>query len=812
MFENEIKFISDFSLNKVKNLGSFVTFEKLSATSIHPAIITYISAELDYMISRDRKKLLQDSIFDYSGKVVSEHFKAIAKEIKQSKKISIDDLNKLILQAVSFNVHYVVRPKWSLTKLIYNDQDFVHVEELERMLGYLYYYDYVKNVLTAYISKRKVIQLTLTEFDLILNKIDRELFKSNAEELINNALLSIADFFNIGGIDKNKISLYAVEILLKEKNLMDYLLKLRRAIPDGSKKKYEIKDIKSVLYSTSPVKPDSVHGYEPDEVELLEQVEGEPLPETSAVNNEYEETEIVTEGMIQSEPELDDQITSVGEEPITEESEPEIFPQENIVEEINREEELLPIEEEYQNELQLSDLKKTEPDILEEAREIEEQLKANAGKEQNLESELSELMEEEISFAEDIPESKHPVPEEEYILVDEETEQEAEESRSKEDELLAFYENELASMDEDLSDLLVPKDELEEEKVEEIADTEVKAEEEPEPMVVEEEETQPAEESVMDKDDFDLFIFDEAQEEIITDEASDKFKEESEEDSELTDDVTQNVIEDTSKPETETSEEPETTSDSALEKEIINEMLEDYFRDEINGVEPLKQDLSLGDESEIKTPEVPTPLSDDEPVDVSNEEFKIEDDDIFSGKEISSAMFDDTSMDDDISGVMEEIDGLIEENTLSSLEQKTETEGTEPRKVKDTKKEHAYEEEKKVEDVDIFKDLPAEDEFKFEEPPAKQKIKTPLPKAEVPDREKDFFTYLTKKEMKKIVSNVFGGDDEDFVTTIERVSECSSYREATEILKDVFFSYRVSPYSKEAVLLTNAVSNFFRQS
>jgi len=320
MFENEIKFISDFSLNKVKNLGSFVTFEKLSATSIHPAIITYISAELDYMISRDRKKLLQDSIFDYSGKVVSEHFKAIAKEIKQSKKISIDDLNKLILQAVSFNVHYVVRPKWSLTKLIYNDQDFVHVEELERMLGYLYYYDYVKNVLTAYISKRKVIQLTLTEFDLILNKIDRELFKSNAEELINNALLSIADFFNIGGIDKNKISLYAVEILLKEKNLMDYLLKLRRAIPDGSKKKYEIKDIKSVLYSTSPVKPDSVHGYEPDEVELLEQVEGEPLPETSAVNNEYEETEIVTEGMIQSEPELDDQITSVGEEPITEES------------------------------------------------------------------------------------------------------------------------------------------------------------------------------------------------------------------------------------------------------------------------------------------------------------------------------------------------------------------------------------------------------------------------------------------------------------------------------------------------------------
>jgi len=53
--------------------------------------------------------------------------------------------------------------------------------------------------------------------------------------------------------------------------------------------------------------------------------------------------------------------------------------------------------------------------------------------------------------------------------------------------------------------------------------------------------------------------------------------------------------------------------------------------------------------------------------------------------------------------------------------------------------------------------------------------------------------------------------DEDFVTTIEKISECSAYKEATEILKGVFFTYRISPYSKEAVTLTNAVSHFFRQ-
>jgi len=150
MFEKEIKFISDFSLNKLKSFGSFVTFKKLSSTDLHPAIVSYISAELDYMIFRDRKKLLEDSIFDYSGREIADHFNVIAAELKQNKKISISDVHKLITQAVSFNINYVVRPKWSLTKLIYNDQDFVSVDELERMLNYLYYYDYVKNVLTAY--------------------------------------------------------------------------------------------------------------------------------------------------------------------------------------------------------------------------------------------------------------------------------------------------------------------------------------------------------------------------------------------------------------------------------------------------------------------------------------------------------------------------------------------------------------------------------------------------------------------------------------------------------------------------------------
>jgi hypothetical protein len=249
MFEKEIKFIGDFCLNQVKYLGSNFTFQKITATELHPAIVRYISAELEFMIYSDRRKLLQHSYFDYSGKDISEHFRKINHEIKKTKRIAFDDAKKLILQAVSFNANYVVKPNWSLSQLIYNDQDTVSIDELEMMLNYIYYYEHLKKVLLAYLTKRNIVQISKTEFDLILKKIDQELVKSNAEQLIQNALASIGDFFNIGGVERNLVSPVAVEIFLKEKSLFTHLLKLRKGISDPSKRKYTIEAIKRSIYT-----------------------------------------------------------------------------------------------------------------------------------------------------------------------------------------------------------------------------------------------------------------------------------------------------------------------------------------------------------------------------------------------------------------------------------------------------------------------------------------------------------------------------------------------------------------------------------
>jgi len=252
MFEKEIKFIVDFSLNKVKNLGTFFTFEKLLNTDIHPAILQYISAEIDFLIFEDRKKLIQNSVFDYSGPEIAKYFNQIAEEVKKSKKISVEDIKKLVTQAVSFNVNYVARPKWSITKLIFNDTDNKPVDEIKLSLNYLYYYEYIRNILLSYIDKKKPVSLSMIEFEVLLNKMDKVLFASKPTKLIDNALFSIADFNNTG-TNGNKVPIQAVEIFLKERNLIDYMFKLRRNLPIEAKQKYSIDDICSIIYSASPL-------------------------------------------------------------------------------------------------------------------------------------------------------------------------------------------------------------------------------------------------------------------------------------------------------------------------------------------------------------------------------------------------------------------------------------------------------------------------------------------------------------------------------------------------------------------------------
>lgn len=695
MFEKEIKFIGDFSFNQVRSLGNNFTLEKIISTGIHPAIVQYISAELEFMIYSDRRKLLQQSYFDYTGKEISDHFQKISGEIKKQKKISIDDAKKLIFQAVSFNINYLVRPRWSLIKLVFNDQPVISVEEMKMMFNYLYYYEYFKKVLTGYIQKRNLLQLSSTEFDIILDKIDKELLNSNQLQVISNSFTSMGDFFNIGGVDKNLLPLTAVEIFCKEKNLLDLIVKLRKVIPNDIKRRYDKIEVERILFTPSPeAKYDKIKDEEEAEINTDKMVEAIESEVTVA------ETDVVSEGLEKSDmetflsPEEEEALLSL----YSEETEQVDVPQEEYTVKI-----------------------------------------------------LEEIPNDELPNA-IVDESNLPI-EEPIELLDDNTD-----SSVAEPEL---------SKTADLREIGIEKiDSVEVESYEEVISTDDEISE------------------IVDAITDDYSALEQEFVEQLEDDIKETLEIESENEPELLE---------------------ETVVESGIEKEIVQEMINDFY-----GESQPEPEINTG--SEQLPEEIIHPIA-ESPDKVENS--KIE------------------SLENDLLNIFEDLDKIdfqfpekgkqfedTSEINLSPVEEPV-VSSSDPDSFDDylksidelmfTEKQKAPEKTQSVEAKNNLTGTIRKTEVEKATSPLKENAEQqPIKTRNI--RPKDLFSYLRRKEAKKIVNYIFANDEEDFTNTIERIMDCHSYKEASDILKAVFTSYKISPYSKEAITFTNAVSNYFRQA
>jgi len=398
MFEKEIKFITDFNLNRIKRAGSLFTLESLNSSGVHPSIVQYISAELEYLIYLDRQKLLQKSVFDYSGEETTKYFTFIANEIKKKKLIPYEDVKKLVEQAVMFNMNFVLRPNWTYMKFIFNGDELKSTEEILLFMNYAYYYGYIKNIISNVIEKRKILALSSIEFNEFLEKIQKELVTNQIEKLYDDSLTSIADFINQGEVNKKKISIGTYEIFLKEKELHESIYKLRKILSVDPKQKYDMKDISKALLTNIPIVIEEKPEPEVEEVELqpeepqivdetieelIEEVQEiqEPIitdeePQTELVESiDYnDDIEVVSEiqdteksirfDLPDKEEETPDDEISIDEFPTTKEVElqPEEFPAAEEEEEIELEPELSPIPDSVVEEEEIREIEHTQPD------------------------------------------------------------------------------------------------------------------------------------------------------------------------------------------------------------------------------------------------------------------------------------------------------------------------------------------------------------------------------------------------------------------------------------------------------------------
>ncbi|MBX2976647.1 MAG: hypothetical protein KF721_10975 [Ignavibacteriaceae bacterium] len=775
MFEKEIKFITDFNLNKIKTSGSFFTLTHLASANVHPAIIQYISAELDYLISYDRARILQKSVFDYSGEEINRLFGLIATEIKKEKLIPYEDIKKLVTQAVEFNMYFLVRPRWCLKKFIFGDEEVKSQNEISMFLNYSYFYDYYKKILNALIEKKKIVTLSVYEFEDMIVNLEKQLIEKQNVVFIENSLQSLAEFFNLGEIQKTKLSVGIVEKFLYEKGLLNEIFKVRKLLSVDPKAKYEIEDYKYAILSNVLIEQSDVEisekvfempktSFQSEDLEItnpLDQIVLENIDELKTtvkeVEDEFIETEILS-SEIETTQNAEDE--NIEESLAISESEVDVIEvfDEHPVDEIREE-----VPNEFAGDeviINVDDTKNRDDSdiILAEENEMMEQIII----EENVENiELINQQENEISdvLLDNLDdEGNSPV----NFEVDDSPKTESEESISN----------------EEMVEVEIPPTI----DVDEVVDVEELVN------------TNPEENTTSD-----LILNEDIQEteEVINDEAAalyDDFLNESENGSnaisEEFDTVEEQSIESQLNDENQFSSERIIADDYAIsEEETVNienlEVIGEYSQDEEIEESSSNLDLLESIEKEIESLQ----NSELESEDVSNAYFEITEKSIIETEELPE--------DDEETEIIES-KNQPDEQELADIEiEKIETEedivneGTDISNL--------------TNDTEIL--VSSEETIHVDE-----SVESVPKEYHVSASADDIFELFAQKETSKIISVIFQKDELDFVHTVEQIAECKNFKQVEEILNLVFHSYRINQLTcKEAILFKEKIAYYFKE-
>ncbi len=221
MYNKEKQTIFNFCLEKLKPLGPYFPVTKLAETGIHPAISTYITAAVDFLVYEDRLLLFKDSKFDYSGEKVQKLLKEIGIELKENKKFAIKFYLDLVKKAIDFNINFLLSPNEEIEKLVYSGKQQATAEEISLKLNYIHYYGYLKNILISFISRKNVVLLNNEEFNKLLGKVDQLSTESNRNDILQQAVSGIGNFFNYGLNGPELVPLDAIKLFLKNKSLFE---------------------------------------------------------------------------------------------------------------------------------------------------------------------------------------------------------------------------------------------------------------------------------------------------------------------------------------------------------------------------------------------------------------------------------------------------------------------------------------------------------------------------------------------------------------------------------------------------------------
>lgn len=290
MFEKEI---ADAELIIQKNTignGDSFALKHLLESNIPYNVKNFFKAEVEWLLYTERKKEQRSSKFNY----LQEDIQLLQEQMDTllifhytfDKKGFSDSLDRCI----HFLFNFLCRPQWTLENFLFDESDFITVDDLKRKFRFCSDYRYYWSVLEPYCTSKNFTGINKPDLIHLLKKIDREIIKTQSAVELARMTAPLYQFIHFihdtgGDIADEQCPTKALVYFFEDKHITgvaQHLLKMR----DFGKTKITFNELIQELKDSFVTKEFSI---EEEVSKLTPAADGPALP-----LHDHEKKQIVT--------------------------------------------------------------------------------------------------------------------------------------------------------------------------------------------------------------------------------------------------------------------------------------------------------------------------------------------------------------------------------------------------------------------------------------------------------------------------------------------------------------------------------------
>ena len=204
MFEVESENLINAIKSRTIGFERNIKLKQILETNIPKSIKNYFYLEAEALLNQENYLRIDKDRFDITDDDIKKVLYNLDEVLKQNCIFQRNEFILLLEKAVSFELNYLSKPRWTLTKFIFKDSNSKSVDEIFSLLRYFVDYSYYNDILIGYLNKKNIKKILISDFDKLLKKIDSSLISKYSSYEIATMPKPLLDFINYSNTIKTK--------------------------------------------------------------------------------------------------------------------------------------------------------------------------------------------------------------------------------------------------------------------------------------------------------------------------------------------------------------------------------------------------------------------------------------------------------------------------------------------------------------------------------------------------------------------------------------------------------------------------------